>query len=449
MGERPFPPCLKQMLNGYAPLCAMAFLHQDDPANEMRAFSADADAEGVLYLDAENEARPHIPPSRTALLKRLADVVCLPESRVNAFERAVTADLLVEMLREATSEERLKVARRLSALAEIPHSLIRLLIIDDFDIARNLIEESEALRDSDLNYVIHSGSEHHRRLIAARKNLTPILSEALVESQDIPALNALLKNMRAELSQSAIEALVVMSQKQTTFIPLLIKRPELRPSSAYILFWWAGPEVRQLVLTRFAVNREILQDMAADVFAMAASENWNDPLSRKALQFIERRQRNRAALAKSPFESLDAAIEAGSQKGLTRFIAEEIAYLSGIKPSTGAKILRDAGGEGLAVLCKATGLPKASLRALWNALRRPLTQSNGDVHPDLERVLTTFDMLATDRAQTVLRYWNWSLSSALSAALLRALSRGDQVELDTLSIPERSAMLAFAQDFET
>jgi len=49
------------------------------------------------------------------------------------------------------------------------------------------------------------------------------------------------------------------------------------------------------------VSREILQDAASDVFAMAVAEGWTDPLSRKALQFIERRQRNRAAIDKSPF----------------------------------------------------------------------------------------------------------------------------------------------------
>ena len=48
-------------------------------------------------------ASPDDPPAprfraRHALLKRLADVVCLPSSRVNAFERSVTADLLIDCL---------------------------------------------------------------------------------------------------------------------------------------------------------------------------------------------------------------------------------------------------------------------------------------------------------------------------------------------------------------
>src|SRR5580693_1468593 len=77
--------------------------------------------------------------SRLALLKRLADVVSLPSSRVNAFERAVTADLLVEILRDADFDERARVARRISALGEIPNSLVRLLLRDDIDVALPLL----------------------------------------------------------------------------------------------------------------------------------------------------------------------------------------------------------------------------------------------------------------------------------------------------------------------
>jgi len=207
--------------------------------------------------------------------------------------------------------------------------------------------------------------------------------------------------------------------------------------------------VRRTILSRFGVNREIMQDMASDVFAMAAAEKWQDPLSRKALQFIERRQRNRAAIEKSPYVSLEAAIADAAERGMTRKMAEEISYMSGLKPSTGAKLLRDAGGEGLAVLCKATGLSKKALRALWHALRRPARDEEGKVHPDLANVLVAYDMLAVDRAQTVLRYWNWSLSSALTHVMLRALSRGEEMDMDGLSVPQRAAMLAFQADLRS
>ena len=168
---------------------------------------------------------------------------------------------------------------------------------------------------------------------------------------------------------------------------------------------------------------------------------------RKALQFIERRQRNRAAVDKSPYASLEDAINA-VHGGMTRELASEIAYLAGIKPTTGAKIFTDPYGEPLAILCKATGLPKAAVKALWRGLRRPEADSLGRMPAALERSLVTYDMMAVDRAQTVLRYWNWSLSSALTPALIRAIRAGDEDAVDEYSQPQRAAMLALASDFK-
>ena len=128
-------------------------------------------------------------------------------------------------------------------------------------------------------------------------------------------------------------------------------------------------------------------------------------------------------------------------------VPEMISYLSGLKPMTGAKIFSDAGGEPLAILCKATGLPRAALRALWRGLRRPETEEGGAPSVALERAITTYDMIAVDRAQTVLRYWNWSLSSALTPVLLRAIRDGDMDGLDEYSVPQRAAMLALSKDF--
>jgi uncharacterized protein (DUF2336 family) len=138
---------------------------------------------------------------------------------------------------------------------------------------------------------------------------------------------------------------------------------------------------------------------------------------------------------------------AAAQPGMTRETAEEISYLSGLKPMTGAKIFTDPGGEPVAILCKATGLPRAAVRALWRGLRRPETDEDGGLSPALERVMTIYDMIAVDRAQTVLRYWNWSLTSALTPALMKAIRDGDDDAIDEYSAPQRAAMLVLTNDF--
>ena len=382
--------------------------------------------------------------ARVALLKRLSDVVSLPLSRVNTFERAMTADLLVEILREAEPAERARVARRMATLTEPPASVLRLLLCDELEVAGPLLVDAP-LSDSDLLRCIADTGAAHHRLLASRKAVSEVVADALAAS-DAAVVTALLRNRGARLSSDAVERLTAVSRDRPSLVPLLLNRPELRPAHAYVLFWWSEPEERRTILTRFAVSREVLQEAAADVFQVAATEKWQDPLARKALQFIERRQRNRAAIAKSPFSSLEEAVTK-AQDGLTRETAEEISYLSGLKPATGAKIFTDRGGEPLAILCKATGLPRAAVRALWRGLRRREAEDDGQPSRDLARVFEIYDVMAVDRAQTVLRYWNWSLSSALTPALMQAIRDGDATALDPFSMPQRAAMLALSSDF--
>ncbi|HJV42724.1 DUF2336 domain-containing protein [Caulobacter sp.] len=396
-------------------------------------------------LDAPRALEPAT-RSRASLLKRLTDVACLPTSRINAFERAMTADLLVELLREASLAEREKAARRLILLNEMPGPLVRLLLRDELSVARPLLTDAASLTDADLIACLYHTGMEHRRLIAQRRGVSEVVTDALIDMDEDVVTEALLRNDLARLSHHGVEHVVAATRDAPHLIPLLLRRAELRPSHAYVLFWWADAEARRGILQRFAVSREILQDAVGDAFAVADREDWQDPLARKALEFIDRQQRNRAAVAKSPYESLEAAV-AAAQAGLTREIAEEISYLSGLKPMTGAKIFNDPSGEPLAVLCKATGLPRSAMRALWRGLGRQEVDRGGALDHALERALMVYDAIAVDRAQTVLRYWNWSLTSGLTPALLKAIREGDETAVDEYSAPQRAAMLALSRDF--
>ncbi|MCO8019519.1 DUF2336 domain-containing protein [Brevundimonas diminuta] len=393
----------------------------------------------------EGEARPL--RARRALLRRLADVVSLPASRINVFERSVVGDLLVDVLRTASTDERRRVAERLAPLGELPDALKRLLLRDEPEVARPLLEECAALSDADLIGCARDAGLEHRLMMAARRGLSEVVTEALFNWAEEAVIAAVLRNDTARLPQSAIESVIALSRQAPTLCALIMRRPELRPSGAYVMFWWCEADERRVILQRFAVSREVMQSSVEDVFALAAEEGWSDPVARKALQFIERRQRNRAAVARSPYADLEAAVAAAGAGGLTRELVAEIGYLSGIKPLTSAKIMGDAGGEPLAILCKATGLARRDLAALWRAMRRPETTPDGAEHADWRRVQTIYEMLAVDRAQTVLRYWNWSLSSALTPTLLRAIREGEEALIDEYSAPERAALLALAENF--
>ena len=360
---------------------------------------------------------------RKALVKRLADVICIPASQLTPQERHMAGDVLVELLRDADIDIRESVAKRLTMLNEAPRTILMILAKDEFQVARHVLEKSKSLTDSDLIHIARNVRTEHRRVMAQRRKLTDAVVDVLAEFLEEDVVNTLLKNKGANFSEKTIQRIMTVSRNMPDYVNLLVKRDETRPSHGLTMFWWADSAARKTILHRFAVTRNVLQETCFDLYPAAAADGWSDAAVRKALQFIERRQRNRAAISRSDFESLEQAIETAAKNGMSRELAEEISYMAGIKPATGAQIMADKTGEALAILCKAPGLKRENLSALWTALRRD-TGTEAEPSEELKKITATYDAISTDKAQTVLRYWNWSLTSSLNADVLQHIKRG-------------------------
>lgn len=357
----------------------------------------------------------------------------------------MAGDILLDMLMHVTDRERILCASRLAVCRDAPRRVLRYLAQCAFHVARPLLEESDAFDSCDLEEIVQNTTQEHRMVIARRRNLCVTVTAALAQYGEVPVVRELLSNRNAPLSEQTVDRLVAASRDEPSLCAILSERIELKPSHAMAMFWWSDAATRRKILTRHASDRGEMIAICRDVFEMAAAENWADPVTRKALQLIERRQRNRAAIEKSPYDSLEGALEAAALQGIDAEMAQEIGYLAGIKPVTAAKILSDKGGEGLAVLCKATGLKREYLRLLWTALRRPLESAPGEIDPVFAVVADTYEVLSVAKAQTTLRYWNWSLSSAYSPGALRQAGElgtpaNEEAEYST---SQRTARLVF------
>lgn len=377
-------------------------------------------------LELTEEISNELPPSgvRKALLKRLSDVICIPASQLPPQERHMAGDVLVELLRDADIGMRASVAKRLVMLNEAPRTILIILAKDKIEVAKYILEKSKSLTDSDLIQIARKVSTEHRKVMAQRRSVSDAVVDVLAEFLEEEVVETLLTNKGTSFSETAIQRILTVSRQHQPYVKLLAKRDELRPSHGLTMFWWADAKNRKTILQRFAVTRAILQQSCADLYPQAAAEGWNDAAVRKALQFIERRQRNRAAIDRSEYENLEPAIDIAAQKGMDRKLAEEISYMAGIKPATGAQIMADEGGESIAILCKAPGIKREYITKIWRSLGRSEVDGNGEVDPALSNVLRVYDGISTDNAQTVLRYWNWSLTSSLTPDILQYIKRG-------------------------
>lgn len=346
--------------------------------------------------------------SRALIAQRLADIVTWPATRIAPHERQLAGDILVGLLRSSDVELRARCAKRMALIVDAPKVVLRYLARDQIDVAQPLLEASPGLDDSDLIATIRAGSPAHWAAIARRRNLTETVTEALIRAGDAAVTEAMLRNTFTKLSAPGVDMIVAQSRQHRALVPALLTREEMKPAQGLTLFWWADSDARLHILRRFAVDRSILLQEVSDLFVLATTENWSDREARAALQFIERRQRSRAAAQRSPHNSLENAVQALVEKGVSRELVVEIGHLAGIRPAIGARILADVGGEPLAVLAKSVGLKRDNLLQLWAGLKRP---EDPDPKSPFSRTFYVFDTLATAKAQTVLRYWNWSLTA--------------------------------------
>jgi len=362
-------------------------------------------AQAMQRVVPENSGTRVTGYERRTIFRRLLDVVALPSSRTNSQDRAIAGDILMDMLLEADLPSRELAARRLAQMSQAPRRILRFLAVDAPHVAQAVLAENQGFDESDLLYVISKGSAPHHVAIANRRDISPAVSTALAATLDYEAVKRLLENTQARLSDPAVDIIVSLSRSRGDLVGLLIQREELQPAQALAMFWWAGPQERRSILLRFSAERVMLIEGCSDLFGMAARESWSDPSVLKALRLIERRQRDRTAMKTSKFASLEEAVAHCAETGMSPEMMDEISRLSGLRGETGERIFSDLGGEGLAVLCKAVGLRRAYLEMLWRSLRR-----SGPAADDVfRRVSDLYETIAVARAQTVLRYWNWSI----------------------------------------
>ncbi|MEM6898995.1 MAG: DUF2336 domain-containing protein [Pseudomonadota bacterium] len=380
--------------------------------------------------------------ARLALLRRLIDTVALPASAIAPQERALAGDILLDMMFHTDDQARRLCAERLVDTVEAPRRLMRYLAQCTISVARLLLEENTSYNESDLVDIIKSTTIEHRIVIASRRQVSVMEVEALIEFEEPQVIRDLLNNSGARISEVAMDRIVMLSRDLDDLCSLLVQREELAPAQAMAMFWWSDGPSRKLILTKYAADRKMLIDRCSDVFEIMNDENWTDPVARKALQTIERRQRNRAAIDRSEYSSLEEAIDVASTSGMSPSLVSEIGYIAGMKPISVAKVVSDLGGEGLAVLCKATGLRRHHLRALWRSLRRPEILDDGREHPQLSYIVEIYDTLSVAKAQTVLRYWNWSLTGT-GLSRDNAISEEDEVAEELFSTMKRTASLVF------
>ncbi|MEZ5894940.1 MAG: DUF2336 domain-containing protein [Parvularculaceae bacterium] len=350
---------------------------------------------------------PEVSPgasARALLVRKLLDIVVLPAARISANERSLTADLMLQVLDKVEASLRLEVSRRVCRVPEAPNALVRMLLLDEPEIAEPIIRHAESISEALLIECANEGKTAHREMIARRIDLTSSLADAIISHGEPEVCKLLLRREEYELSPSAIDIMVSRSTADREVQELLLRRRELEPAHGFMMFWWVDGANRKRILARFAMDRSIVQDAVQDlypkVFGPGAS---TDPFVKEVLVMLDRRHRPRGVNGEPVSLEVASKTLSAARKYPAHEIIQAAGMIAGISRELVARILRDTGVEPFAVMCKSLGMPR---REFFRIVGDPGAESPvGEARA--EELLGIFDSMSRDFARAVLRYWDW------------------------------------------
>lgn len=238
------------------------FRHMDDAAR-MNAPTA-APTDEMLAL-----ARSRTAADRERLLMAVAELCDRAEQSNNGQPQRpevqnVLQEIFLNLVREAETDLRQKLAQRLSHAAWAPHGLVVVLAMDEIEIARPIIAASPVLTEDDLLRLLIEATLEHKIEVARRPRISELVIEAIIEESEPMVLAALAANQTAEIGVAQLTRMVASSRRLAALRSPLVRHPRLTVDLAYTLYAWVGDALRRSLLERFRVDEDQLKEALAE-----------------------------------------------------------------------------------------------------------------------------------------------------------------------------------------
>ena len=341
---------------------------------------------------------------RSSMAFKLADLIVLPAGTISANERSIVADMMLQILGNIGEPVRLDLARRISRVSECPPALQRRILLDEPEIAGVLLEHADHIPSALLIECARDGTTAHRMMIAKRQDLTSSCIDVLIAPGEFDVAKAILRREDVTLSPFSIEQLVSLSASDPEMQSLLLRRREIEPAHGFLMFWWVKGERRKRILTRFSLDRTIVQEAFKDLYAQVFNAENPDPFVKDILVMNDRRHQPRGLNGERIEQDIVRKALSKAYRTPTEDSISAVSMIANISRELAGRILRDEDGEPYAILCKSLSIPRDEFYA---NVQIGDGKSLSDENEHAENLMAVFDSIARDFSRAIIRYWDW------------------------------------------
>ena len=360
---------------------------------------------GLLdYQDLLRLAHEKSDENRAALFEAISDLATNGEQLLTPTDRSLMKDIVSNLIQNVELSVRQALAERLAEMPDAPRELVSCLANDDIAVARPLLLKSTLLRDPELVEIIQFRTMEHQVAIAMRPTLSENVSDALVGTDNPEVITKLLENQGSRISDDTLARLAEKSMETTCYQSALLQRNELPPRLARKLYWTVSAALREYIVQNFDIDGDVLDDTiesaiedtihnGADALAnqnggeqAGPVDSLNDPAS------TESRERLMALLRRGQISEFVGLFSA----------------MTGLRKTLLQRILFEPGGEGVAVVCRATGIDKSDFALIFLRFQQGRLGDKQVETDELRNSLVNFDRITIEAARKVVARWTRS-----------------------------------------
>ncbi len=369
----------------------------EDIEPEILYYLASDEAPEVRRAVAENEGTPlqadvilaEDPDDRVRI--ELAHKIGRLVPDISADERDRLSKMTIQVLeilaRDQLAEVRAIVAEEIKRATNIPRRLVRRLAEDaELAVSAPVLEYSPLLGDTDLLEIISRGLEGGAlAAISRRRNLSESVADAVVATNNIEAVAALLGNKSARISDRTIDMIAVEAEGVTQWHAPLVDRGNLPIRTVRRIASFVSASLFEQLVERSNLPPEVADELRAKV-RKRIDEGALGEEHRSRIEAMERAERLHRE-GRLDERVLIEAIDANDHD----FVRQALALMAGLPSEVVARMLRAGSAKAVTALAWKAGLsmrtavklqrtvagiqPRAILRAR-EGTRYPLSRSD-------------------------------------------------------------------------
>ncbi len=313
-------------------------------------------------------------------------------------EQALATGILLQLVRQAEIDLREALSVKLSAKENVPADVIRFLANDAISVARPVLQHSPLLKDSDLIYIIAEKGEEYWRSIAARRQISPVITDRLIDTGDTATAKTLVENPHITLPKKSVKKLVKASLTAEDLQPSLLRRPEIEPDTAVDLYMCVGHALRQEIATRFKMSAEMVETAMDSLIEELSLEAHGILRVTPEMETLAKRLKERDSI------SADLMVKT-LRKGQVSFFVALFAERIGLPADSIVRLIARDGGRDFAVACRALHMMKSEFASIF-LLTRGLRGGEKVVNQkELITALNHYDTAREFDIQRALKTW--------------------------------------------